>query len=256
MRSKMLGRICAAFGRTSQSELLLSFGVRKNQHLAMDPTQAFLLKEKCIAVDTNDKAIGEISKEEAHLLGPNGQLPPLHRAFSVFVFNTKNELLMQQRSEHKITFPGYYTNSCCSHPLHNCSPDETDEAYHVGIRRAARRRLQIELGIDPGSIELSDFKILTRIIYGATSDGKWGEHEVDYILFLRKDVSMKPNPNEVSRVAYVSLSGFREFQGYLEKNNILFTPWFRLILNSHLKGWWKQIDNLERIEYDPVIHRL
>lgn len=79
---------------------------------------------------------------------------------------------------------------------------------------------------------------------------------MDYILFLRKDVSMKPNPNEVSRVVYVSLAGFREFQGYLEKNNILFTPWFRLILNSHLKGWWKQIDNLERIEYDPVIHRL
>lgn len=72
----------------------------------MDPMQAFLLKEKCIAVDPNDKAVGEISKEEAHLLGPNSQLPPLHRAFSVFLFNTKNELLMQQRSEHKITFPG------------------------------------------------------------------------------------------------------------------------------------------------------
>lgn len=140
--------------------------------------------------------------------------------------------------------------------MHNCYPDEADEAHHVGIRRAARRRLQIELGIDPDSIELSDFKILTRILYGAPSDKKWGEHEVDYILFLRKDVAMKPNPNEVSRVAFVSLPGFQEFQGYLENSNIPFTPWFRLILNSHLKGWWKQIDNLDRIEYDPVIHRL
>ena len=72
----------------------------------MDPTQAFLLQEQCISVDTNDKAIGNLSKEAAHLLGPDGQLPPLHRAFSVFLFNTKNELLMQQRSDHKITFPG------------------------------------------------------------------------------------------------------------------------------------------------------
>ncbi|XP_046461405.1 isopentenyl-diphosphate Delta-isomerase 1-like isoform X2 [Daphnia pulex] len=227
-----------------------------NQHLAMDPTQALLLQEQCISVDTNDRAVGNLSKEAAHLLGPDGQLPPLHRAFSVFLFNTKNELLMQQRSNHKITFPGYYTNSCCSHPLHNTTPDEAEEAHHVGIRRAARRRLEIELGISPDSIELSDFKILTRIIYGAPSDAKWGEHEVDYILFLRKDVPVKPNPNEVSRVVFVSLSGFQEFQGYLEKNNIPFTPWFKLILNSHLKVWWNQLDNLERIEYDPVIHSL
>lgn len=149
---------------------------------------------------------------------------------------------------------GFYTNSCCSHPLN--VPEESDEAYHVGIRRAARRRLQIELGIDPESIELSDFKLLTRIVYGAPSDAKWGEHEVDYILFLRKDVAMKPNPNEVSRTAFVSLSGFQEFQGYLEKNNIPFTPWFKLILNSHLIGWWKQIENLDSLEYDPTIHRL
>lgn len=93
-------------------------------------------------------------------------------------------------------------------------------------------------------------------MYGAPSDTKWGEHEVDYILFLRKDLTLKPNPNEVSHTAYITLSGFQEFQGYLEKNSIPFTPWFKLILNSHLKGWWKQLDNLDQLEYDPIIHRL
>lgn len=93
-------------------------------------------------------------------------------------------------------------------------------------------------------------------MYGAPSDSKWGEHEVDYILFLRKDVALKPNPNEVSRIAYVSLTGFQEFKGYLETNNIPFTPWFNLILKSHLIGWWKQLENLDSIEYDPTIHHL
>lgn len=76
----------------------------------LDPTQLSLLKEECIAVDQEDKPIGSITKEGAHLLGPQGALPPLHRAFSVFLFNEKNELLMQQRSKFKITFPGNYNS--------------------------------------------------------------------------------------------------------------------------------------------------
>lgn len=95
----------------SHQRLVVPCHAKMNRHLAMDPTQASLLKEKCIAVDVNDKAIKSISKEEAHLLGPSGELPPLHRAFSVFLFNTKNELLMQQRSKHKITFPGKTTST-------------------------------------------------------------------------------------------------------------------------------------------------
>ena len=72
----------------------------------LDPTQLALLNEPCIAVDFQDQVTGSVSKKDAHLLGPENQLPPLHRAFSVFLFNTENELLMQQRSQCKITFPG------------------------------------------------------------------------------------------------------------------------------------------------------
>lgn len=110
MAGKVLRKISSILNRASNwsmlNELSSFSSVRMNQHLAMDPTQALLLQEQCISVDTNDKAVGNLSKEAAHLLGPDGQLPPLHRAFSVFLFNTKNELLMQQRSNHKITFPG------------------------------------------------------------------------------------------------------------------------------------------------------
>ncbi|PNI17455.1 LOW QUALITY PROTEIN: IDI1 isoform 5, partial [Pan troglodytes] len=69
----------------------------------------------------------------------------LHRAFSVFLFNTENKLLLQQRSDAKITFPGCFTNTCCSHPLSN--PAELEESDALGVRRAAQRRLKAELGI-------------------------------------------------------------------------------------------------------------
>ena len=111
MASKSLNRISTAVKSQAwniwkKRICWISSSIRMNQHLTVDPTQALLLREPCIAVDTNDQPLKSISKEEAHLLGPYGELPPLHRAFSVFLFNTKNELLMQQRSNHKITFPG------------------------------------------------------------------------------------------------------------------------------------------------------
>jgi isopentenyl-diphosphate delta-isomerase len=71
----------------------------------LDPVQEALLQEQCILVDDNDNAIGQASKRECHLRDAKGD-SPLHRAFSLFVFNEKNELLMQQRSMQKITFPG------------------------------------------------------------------------------------------------------------------------------------------------------
>jgi isopentenyl-diphosphate Delta-isomerase len=102
----------------------------------------------------------------------------LHRAFSVFLFDSQNRLLLQQRATEKITFPDMWTNTCCSHPLG--IPGETGselgEAVQ-GVKRAAQRKLDHELGIKPAQVPLSDFKFLTRIHYKAPSDGKWGEHE-------------------------------------------------------------------------------
>lgn len=101
----------------------------------------------------------------------------LHRAFSCFLFNSRNELLLQQRADAKITFPGLWTNTCCSHPLD--IPGEVGDDFAgaiLGVKRAAQRKLQQELGIKPEQVPIQDFEFLTRVHYLA-GDGKWGEHE-------------------------------------------------------------------------------
>lgn len=109
----------------------------------------------------------------------------LHRAFSVFLFNDKNELLLQQRASEKITFPDMWTNTCCSHPL--MIPGETGSNLAEcieGVKRAAQRKLDHELGIKKEQVPIEDFHFLTRIHYKAPSDGKWGEHESTFHLYL------------------------------------------------------------------------
>jgi isopentenyl-diphosphate Delta-isomerase len=102
----------------------------------------------------------------------------LHRAFSVFLFDSQNRLLLQQRATEKITFPDMWTNTCCSHPLGIPSETGSDlEAAVRGVRHAAQRKLDQELGIKAAQVPLSLFNFLTRIHYKAPSDGKWGEHE-------------------------------------------------------------------------------
>jgi isopentenyl-diphosphate delta-isomerase len=102
----------------------------------------------------------------------------LHRAFSVFLFDSENRLLLQQRASEKITFPDMWTNTCCSHPLGISGETGIELAEAVqGVKRAAQRKLDHELGIKPAQVPIANFKFLTRIHYKAPSDGKWGEHE-------------------------------------------------------------------------------
>ena len=109
-----------------------------------DEEQVKLMKEECILVDENDRVLGPDSKKSCHL-NANIDAGKLHRAFSVFLFDTKGRLLVQQRSEAKITFPEHYANTCCSHPLY--CPEELEEENELGVRRAAQRKLNHELGI-------------------------------------------------------------------------------------------------------------
>uniref|UniRef100_A0A0A9Y2Z6 isopentenyl-diphosphate Delta-isomerase n=1 Tax=Lygus hesperus TaxID=30085 RepID=A0A0A9Y2Z6_LYGHE len=219
---------------------VLSRGVRFYSRLAINPVQEASLNETCILVDANDKVVGKASKEQCHLVGPNGEIP-LHRAFSVFIFNSQHDLLLQKRSSTKITFPNHVTNSCCSHPLHDWE-DERVEEDAIGIKQAARRRLQYELGIPKSLIDPKDIVYLTRVHYKDTGDGVWGEHEVDYILFIiGKDLPLRPNPEEVSHISYLRRS---DFDSYLANLVDPVTPWFSLIAKSYLTTWW---DNLSRI---------
>eukprot|EP00456_Euglypha_rotunda_P034128 TRINITY_DN2632_c0_g1_i6.p1 TRINITY_DN2632_c0_g1~~TRINITY_DN2632_c0_g1_i6.p1 ORF type:complete len:136 (+),score=27.41 TRINITY_DN2632_c0_g1_i6:308-715(+) len=101
--------------------------------ITYDKEQLRLMEEQCILVDTQDKPLGPVSKEKCHKT-VNIRTGMLHRAFSVFLFNSKGQLLLQQRAKTKITFPEYWTNTCCSHPLH--VEEELEEKENLGVKRA------------------------------------------------------------------------------------------------------------------------
>ncbi|KAI9679419.1 MAG: isopentenyl-diphosphate delta-isomerase idi1 [Caeruleum heppii] len=219
-----------------------------------DEEQIRLMDEVCIVLDENDKPIGSASKKTCHLM-KNIDQGLLHRAFSVFLFDSQNRLLLQQRASEKITFPDMWTNTCCSHPLG--IPGETGdelESAVVGVRRAAQRKLHHELGIKAAQVPLDQFRFLTRIHYKAPSDGKWGEHEVDYILFIKADVELDVNPNEVRDVKYVAAD---QLKAMFEDNSLRFTPWFKLICHSLLFEWWEHLDDgLEKYMGETQIRRM
>lgn len=259
-----------------------------------DAEQIRLMDEMCIVLDNDDNPIGTASKKlctlhlgvtmrrsrasansrysTGHLM-TNIEKGLLHRAFSCFLFDDQNRLLLQQRAEEKITFPDMWTNTCCSHPLGiptetgSNLPDSID-----GVKRAAQRKLDHELGIKKEQVPFEDFHFLTRIHYMAPSDGKWGEHEseyiievvtrrpilidelVDYILFIKANVDLNPSPNEVKDVKYVTQD---ELKALFKDPTLKFTPWFKLICESMLYEWWSNLDSgLEKYTNEQEIRRM
>ena len=219
-----------------------------------DEEQIRLMDEVCIVLDVNDIPIGSASKKVCHLM-ENINKGLLHRAFSCFLFDSQNRLLLQQRASEKITFPDLWTNTCCSHPLG--IPTETGatlEAAVAGAKRAAQRKLDHELGIRAQQVPIEHFKYLTRIHYTAPSDGKWGEHEIDYILFIKADVDLAVSPNEVRDTRYVSSE---ELKALFQDGEMKFTPWFKLICESMLFEWWESLDEgLEKYMGETEIRRM
>ncbi|KAG2180992.1 hypothetical protein INT43_008574 [Umbelopsis isabellina] len=215
-----------------------------------DEEQVRLMEEMCIVIDENDNRIGADSKKTCHLM-ENINKGLLHRAFSVFLFDSQNRLLLQQRATEKITFPDMWTNTCCSHPLNTAS--ELIEEEQLGARTAAQRKLDHELGIKAEQVPLDNFNFLTRIHYLAPSDGMWGEHEIDYIFIIKADIDMNVNPNEVRDSRYVTAD---ELRAMFEDPNVKMTPWFKLICETFLFKWWASLDNLEAQRDVKTIHRL
>ena len=148
-----------------------------------------------------------MSKVDAHLrvLLEKDMMP--HRAFSLFLFNSQNQLLIQQRSSEKITFPRLWTNTCCSHPMY--SEDELETRDNLGIKRAAIRRANFELGIT--DLKIDDLHLGSRILYYANGCETFAEYEVDYIIFAKKNVPHNINENEIAAVEYVGLNEFDDF---------------------------------------------
>lgn len=225
----------------------------------MDAVQRRLMfEDECILVDANDAVVGHDSKYNCHLMEKIESENLLHRAFSVFLFNSKHELLLQQRSGTKVTFPLVWTNTCCSHPLYRES--ELIEEKSLGVRNAAQRKLLDELGIPAEELPVDEFIPLGRILYKAPSDGKWGEHELDYLLFIVRDVSMNPNPDEVSDVKYVNRDQLRELVKKADtgEDGVKLSPWFRIVVDNFLFKWWDHVDQGSLLEAADMktIHNL
>lgn len=168
-----------------------------------------MVQEKVVLVDKNDCVLGMMEKQQAHVSGV------LHRAFSVFVFNDKNELLIQQRAEDKYHSPGLWTNTCCSHP-------RLGESYLEG----AHRRLQEEMGFS------CDLDYLFDFIYKADVGEGLVEHELDYVFKGIYNQNPIINPQEVAAYKWID---FEVLKQDVVNNPELYTKWFRIIFNEYLE---------------------
>jgi isopentenyl-diphosphate delta-isomerase len=203
-----------------------------------DASQTKFLDEGLILVDKDDKPVNQISKVEAHLNSYNNT-GLAHRAFSVFLFNRHNELLIHQRSKKKITFPLNWTNSCCSHPLY--TPDEMVEKNYQGAKKALRRRVKFELGCDLGEIE--DIHFMGKIYYNAQCDETWGENEIDYCFFIKrdfKDSDFNINKDEIEDFKWIKKQDILPFLAKQQatKGEVV-TPWFGAIMHYQMFEWWE-----------------
>jgi len=169
-------------------------------------------EEKVILVNEKDEAIGLMPKMEAH------EKALLHRAFSVFILNDKNEVMLQKRAAHKYHSPSLWTNTCCSHQR-----DGEDSI------QAGERRLKEEMGFSVPLKELFSF------IYKAPFDNGLTEHELDHVLIGYYNDAPEINPDEVSDYCYKPLEAITVD---VVVHPEAYTVWFKIIFEKfyeHLK---------------------
>ena len=215
-----------------------------------DEAQASLMAEAVIHVAEDDTVIGPMSKLETHQ--GTGHF---HRAFSVLLFNTKGEMLLQQRSSDKVTFPSVWANACCSHPLHSSAEMQEDGA--MGVKRAAMRKLEQELGINPATISTDDMTFMSKMRYAARMNSEWIEREIDHILVMCADVELTPNPNEVANVMWVSQEELETMLLEERAPNEAIAPWFRCIAARVMQpSWWESFNDKDALAElaDDLIH--
>ena len=155
-----------------------------------------------ILVNEQDEPIGTMEKMEAH------RKALLHRAFSVFIFNQKGEMLLQQRAADKYHSPNLWTNACCSHPR----PDEITE-------EAAHRRMKEEMGFD------AELKHAFSFIYKTNFDNGLAEHELDHVFFGQYDGPIFPDNREVKDYCYMTVDAIKES---MNMHNHKYTSWFKI----------------------------
>jgi isopentenyl-diphosphate delta-isomerase len=163
--------------------------------------------QKIILVNEKDESIGEMGKMDVHLKGL------LHRAFSVFIFNKKSELLLQQRASSKYHSRNLWTNTCCSHP----KPNES-------VVQAAQRRLVEEMGM------IAEVKPIFSFIYNVPLDNDLTENEFDHVLIGFSEENPQLNLDEAQNYQWIS---FNSLKKNMDQNPQKYTSWLKIIINEH-----------------------
>lgn len=168
-----------------------------------------MAEEQVILVNENDEQLGLMPKMEAH------EKAVLHRAFSVFTFNKKGELLMQQRAASKYHSPLLWTNTCCSH--------QRDGESNI---EAGKRRLQEEMGF------VCDLKEVFSFVYKAPFDNGLTEHELDHVMVGAFNKNPIINKEEVENFKWMTVEDVKRD---MESHPEIYTAWFRIIFDRYYK---------------------
>lgn len=164
------------------------------------------MPEFVVLVNQNDDPVGTMEKMEAHEKGL------LHRAFSVFIFNEKGQMLIHQRAKHKYHSGGLWTNACCSHPRKEESAEQ-----------AAHRRLQEEMGFD------CELEKAFEFTYKSKLDNDLTEHEYDHVFTGTYGAKPPINPDEVADYKYVDIENlFKDIDRHPEN----YTEWFKIAIKK------------------------
>lgn len=164
------------------------------------------MEERVILVDMDDNEMGSMEKMEAHIKGE------MHRAFSVFVFNSDKKLILQQRALSKYHSPGLWTNTCCSHPRQG---ESTKDAAH--------RRMREEMGFDTEINEVFSFTYKADVGQGLI------EHEFDHVFFGSYDGDFRINTEEVAQWKVMDMD---ELSADIDNNPHDYTVWFKIAFNE------------------------
>jgi len=167
------------------------------------------MNELLILVNENDRQVGLLDKLSVHQRGL------LHRAFSVFIFNSNGDLLLQQRAAEKYHSAGLWSNTCCSHPHHG-----------EELPAAVNRRLKEEMGMEAAT------QFQFSFIYKIDFEDGLKEHEFDHVFFGRSDDLPKPDSSEVKDWKYLSLQKLKEEITYYPEN---YTAWLKISLPEVMK---------------------
>ena len=170
-------------------------------------------QQEVILVSEDDTAVGTMEKMQVHQQGL------LHRAFSVFIFDSKGRMLLQQRARQKYHGAHLWSNTCCSHPY----PNEAIDA-------AALRRLQEEMGFTVSLKKIFEFT------YRAEVENNLIEHEYDHVFAGEYEGDIHVNENEVANYCYEEMGKLRE---RIKDHPQKFTAWFRLAFPA-IENWWQQ----------------